>query len=130
VVSSIFQRFGLRVFDVEELSTHGGSLRIFGCHDGSQITESPRVQEIIENEIKNGMTNITTYHEFQTKAENVKNALVSFLIEQRKPWKDQSQLMVQQLKEILFLNFAGIRPDLLPFVCDSATFKTREIYAR
>jgi len=122
VVSSIFQRFGLRVFDVEELSTHGGSLRIFGCHDGSQITESPRVQEIIENEIKNGMTNITTYHEFQTKAENVKNALVSFLIEQKNLGKTVAAFGAAA-KGNTILNFAGIRSDLLSFVCDSATSK-------
>lgn len=122
VVKRIFNKFGLRVFDVEELSTHGGSLRIFGCHYSNQIIESLKVQELIETEEKNGLSSITTYDQFQIKAEKVKNALVSFLIKQKNLGK-KVVAFGAAAKGNTILNYAGIGPDLLPYVCDSAPSK-------
>ena len=121
-VSRIFNNVGLRVFDVEELSTHGGSLRVFGCHDDSQRSDTSRVAKVIEEETKNGLMNITVYQDFQARAEKVKNSLLSFLIEQNKLGKTVAAYGAAA-KGNTILNFAGIRPDLLPFVCDSAPSK-------
>jgi len=121
-VSRIFNNVGLRVFDVEELSTHGGSLRVFGCHDDSQRSDTSRVAKVIEEETKNGLMNITVYQDFQARAEKVKNSLLSFLIEQNKLGKTVAAYGAAA-KGNTILNYAGIRPDLLPYVCDAAPSK-------
>jgi hypothetical protein len=121
-VSSIFSRKGLRIWDVEELETHGGSLRVYGCHEDNARVNSVRVGQILEQESKNGLTDITIYREFQTRAESVKNTLISFLIEQRKRGKSVAAYGAAA-KGNTILNYAGIRPDLLPYVCDSAPSK-------
>jgi hypothetical protein len=121
-VSKIFKCAGLRVFDVEELSTHGGSLRIFGCHDHSTRSDTLRVAEVIDSEKKMGLTNLGVYKQFQARAEKVKNTLTSFLIEQKRLGKTVAAFGAAA-KGNTILNYAGIRSDLLSFVCDSAPSK-------
>ena len=121
-VVSIFSSQGLRIWDVEEIETHGGSLRVYGCHEDNARVNSVRVGQILEQESKNGLTDITIYREFQTRAESVKNTLISFLIEQRKRGKSVAAYGAAA-KGNTILNYAGIRPDLLPYVCDAAPSK-------
>ena len=121
-VTKIFNRAGLRVFDVEELSTHGGSLRIFGCHDHSSRPDTLRVAEVIDSEKKMGLTNLGVYKEFQARAEKVKNTLTTFLIEQKSLGRTVAAFGAAA-KGNTILNYAGIRTDLLSFVCDSAPSK-------
>jgi SAM-dependent methyltransferase len=121
-VSCIFKAEGLRVWDVEELNTHGGSLRVYGCHEGSVKITSSSVNQILKKESKNGLLDITSYNDFQVRAQTIKNTLVSFLIEQKNAGKSVAAYGAAA-KGNTILNYAGIRTDLLPYVCDSAPSK-------
>ncbi len=121
-VSKIFQAAGLRVWHVEKLPTHGGSLRIFGCHadDAKQTTNA--VRQILREEAQRGMQTLTPYVEFQTRADMIKNNLLKFLIEQKKAGRAVVAYGAAA-KGSTLLNYAGVKTDLLPFVCDAAVAK-------
>lgn len=121
-VSRIFEQAGLRVWDVEELSTHGGSLRIYGCHAESDHNCTPQVAHVIDSEIAHGLRDIATYLGFQPRADRVKNDLLSFLIEQKRAGKSVAAYGAAAKGNTL-LNYAGVKPDLLPYVCDAAPSK-------
>ena len=121
-VSHIFSSAGLRIWDIEKLNTHGGSLRVYGCHATSERVNTAKVKEILHQELKKGLLDITTYKNFQARAEKVKNALTSFLIEQKNAGKSVAAYGAAA-KGNTILNYAGIRTDLLPYVCDSAPSK-------
>tara|TARA_B110001450_G_scaffold255974_1_gene284945 strand:- start:624 stop:1817 length:1194 start_codon:yes stop_codon:yes gene_type:complete len=121
-VQLIFERAGLRVFDVEELHTHGGSLRIYGCHATDDRANSLNVTAILEAELKGGLQSLQTYLDFQAKAEKVKDDLLHFLIEKKR----QGEKVISYgaaAKGNTLLNYAGVKPDLLEFVCDAAPSK-------
>jgi hypothetical protein len=121
-VQSIFRRWGLRIWDVEALSTHGGSLRVFGCHEEDSRGDSIRVQAVVQEESQSGLREIETYSEFQDRADRVKDDLLTFLIDAKKKGKRVAAYGAAAKGNTL-LNFAGIKPDLLPFVCDAAVSK-------
>ena len=121
-VSRIFKAAGLRIWDVEELSTHGGSLRIFGCHIDDLRPTAAVVGEILGEEERRGMQTIAPYQSFQAMADKLKNDLLSFLIEQKRAGKKVGAYGAAAKGNTL-LNYAGIKPDLLPFVCDAASSK-------
>ena len=121
-VKTIFNSVGLKIYDVEELSTHGGSLRVYGCHKeiDFQITEQVEAQLLIEKDC--GLLDLKTYVNFQKKAEKVKNGLLSFLIDQ----KNKGNSVVgygAAAKGNTLINYGGIKQDLLPYVCDAAPSK-------
>ena len=64
-VDHIFSSVGLRILDVEEISTHGGSLRVFGCHQNDQRETTKKVDEILKKEITKGLQNLSTYMNFK-----------------------------------------------------------------
>ena len=121
-VKRMFNAAGLRIYDVEELPTHGGSLRIYGCHDQDARRLSPAVEAILAEEARRGMQTIDTYQHFQVKAEQIKDDLLVFLIEQKRAGKTVAAYGAAAKGNTL-LNYAGVRPDLLPFVCDAAVAK-------
>jgi hypothetical protein len=121
-VSRIFQQAGLRVWDVEEIPTHGGSLRVFGCHANDSRPESARVSEVIENERHAGMRSLDVYRDFQARANRVKDDFLGFLIEQKRAGKRVAGYGAAAKGNTL-LNYAGVKPDLLTFVCDAASSK-------
>jgi hypothetical protein len=121
-VSRIFAQAGLRVFDVEELPTHGGSLRIFGCHDEDPRMTTESVRGLIEEEAKRGLQALSTYSNFQTRADEVKDALLSFLLDKKRAGKSVLAYGAAA-KGNTILNYAGIKPDLLPMVFDAAPAK-------
>jgi hypothetical protein len=121
-VSRIFEATGLRVFDVIELSTHGGSLRVFGCHIDDTRTTEASVSTVLAEEAGRGLQSLNTYLDFQAVADRVKNDLLSFLLEQKRT----GQRVVAYgaaAKGNTLLNYAGVKPDLLPLVCDAAVAK-------
>jgi len=121
-VQRIFEQAELRVFDVEELSTHGGSLRVFGCHrDGPRAT-ADSVGNLLAAEAASGMQTLATYTEFQLHADQVKDALLAFLSTQKREGKSVVAYGAAAKGNTL-LNYAGVRPDLLPLVCDAAPAK-------
>lgn len=121
-VTRIFASEGLRVFDVEELPTHGGSLRIYGCHAEDPRYETLTVNAILQREKDGDLLDIAGYSGFQKRAENVKDQLLMFLIEQKKQGK-KVVAYGAAAKGNTLLNFAGVKPDLLTFVCDAAPSK-------
>jgi SAM-dependent methyltransferase len=121
-VNRIFEATGLRVFDVEELTTHGGSLRAYGCHADDPRPQTTAVPALLNEEEKQGLRLLTTYQNFQRQADRVKNGLLTFLIEQKRTGKKVAAYGAAAKGNTL-LNYAGIKPDLLPYVCDAAPSK-------
>lgn len=121
-VRRIFERAGLRVFDVEELPTHGGSLRIYGCHVDDARATTDAVGAVLDEEGRQGMRVLDTYRAFQARADRIKDDLVMFLIDAKRRGKAVAAYGAAAKGNTL-LNYAGIRPDLLPYVCDAAAAK-------
>ena len=121
-VSLIFEKYGLRVWDVEQLATHGGSLRVFGCHTDDARETKSSVRELIEMEKLAGLRNITTYNLFQIRANRIKDDLLEFLIQQKRNGKIVWAYGAAAKGNTL-LNYAGVKPDLLPIVCDASIAK-------
>lgn len=117
-VQRIFAHNGLAIFDVEELTTHGGSLRVFAqrANAGSHAV-TPRVSEVLTREAKAGMTTTGYYAGFQARADKIKNDFLAFLIETNRKGKKIAAYGAAAKGNTL-MNYAGVRPDLLPWVVD------------
>jgi SAM-dependent methyltransferase len=118
----LFERHGLRVFDVEELNTHGGSLRIYVGRVDSVHEICGSVQKILSKEIEFGLQNLEVYLEFQVKCQNVKNDLLEFLLGAKKEGKKIVGYGAAAKGNTL-LNYCGIRQDIMEMVADANTFK-------
>lgn len=121
-VSRIFEQAGLRVWHVEELPTHGGSLRVFGCHADDQRVATAAVADVLAAEERAGLRQLACYLQFQQRADGVKDGLLSFLIEQKRAGKKVAAYGAAAKGNTL-LNYGGVKPDLLQFVCDAAAAK-------
>lgn len=121
-VKKIFETFGLKIYDVEELQTHGGSLRIYACHNDDIRIVTNNVLNLLSIEEKFGLTNIIIYNNFQQEAIKIKNNLLTFLIEQYNLGK-KVYAYGAAAKGNTLLNFAGIKSDLIKFVFDAAESK-------
>jgi SAM-dependent methyltransferase len=121
-VSRIFQAVELRVWDVEELPTHGGSLRIYGCHQADPRPTTNSVKTLLRREAEAGLQTLSPYISFQIRANKVKDDLLCFLIKQKREGKKVAAYGAAAKGNTL-LNYAGIKQDLLPFVCDAAGAK-------
>lgn len=122
VVDKIFKMAGLRVYDVETVSTHGGSLRVYGCHEDDQRISNSSVDEILALEKNEGLQSPLAYLNFQSRVDTIKDQLRLFLIEQKEQGKTVAGYGAAAKGNTL-LNYAGVRPDLLPYVCDAAPSK-------
>lgn len=117
-VERIFAANGLRVFDVEELPTHGGSLRVFAQRaDGGRQPVSPRVAELLGREEAAGMRTPGYYAGFQARAERVKDDFLAFLLDAKRQGKRVAAYGAAAKGNTL-MNFAGVRPDLIAYVVD------------
>lgn len=122
-VRSIFRHHGLELFDVEELPTQGGSLRIFARHaEDSARDISENVAARLEKELSKGLSTMAYYENFQNKADRIKYDLLKFLIEQRETGRKVAAYGAAAKGNTL-LNYCGIRKDLLPFVVDVSPYK-------
>jgi len=121
-VAEIFSSAGLRIFDVEEIPTHGGSLRIYGCHDADLRSTTSAVIDLLASEVKFGLKSLNTYEAFQAKANKVKNDFLFFLIEQKRLGKSIAGYGAAAKGNTL-MNYAGLKNDLIDFVCDAAPSK-------
>ena len=122
-VSQIFDEFGLDIFDVEELPTHGGSLRIFAKHiENISIPNSGRVLAMLEKENQFGLTTIETYTTYQEASEKVKNDFLLFLLNAKNQGKKVAAYGAAA-KGVTLLNFCGVRKDLINFVVDASPHK-------
>ena len=117
-VHRIFADNGLQVFDVEALSSHGGSLRVYAQRsDVSERGISPNVARLLAQETEAGMTTPAFYSDIQAHANKVKDDFVSFLITAKREGKSVAAYGAAAKGNTL-LNYAGVRPDLLPYVVD------------
>lgn len=121
-VQRIFAQAGLRVCDVEQLTTHGGSLRVYGCHADDPRPDNLAVAEVLAAEVTAGLQQLDTYRAFQLRTERIKDDLLLFLIEQKRAGRKVAGYG-GAAKGNTLLNFAGVRPDLLGFVVDAAKAK-------
>ena len=121
-VIRVFTSAGLRLFDVEELPTHGGSLRVYGCHPDDARGQSQAVAALLDEEERRGMRRLEVYSDFQDRADGIKNALLAFLIDQKSQGKSIAAYGAAAKGNTL-LNYAGVKRDLLPYVCDAAPSK-------
>lgn len=121
----IFERAGLKVYDVETLSTHGGSLRIYGCHADGKHEVSAAVAKCLQEEVVGGLQDLAVYKGFQPRAEVVKDDLLTFLIEQKRKGRTVAAYGAAAKGNSL-LNYAGIKQDLISFISDAAPSKQRK----
>ncbi|NNU43660.1 class I SAM-dependent methyltransferase [Ramlibacter montanisoli] len=121
-VQRIFAAAGLRVWDVEELPTHGGSLRVYGCHASDPRATAAAVERLLAEEDRHGLRTLAPYAAFQARADRVKDDLLAFLIEQKRAGRKVAAYGAAAKGNTL-LNYAGVKPDLLPYVCDAAAAK-------
>lgn len=122
VVERIFKVCGLRIWEIEKLATHGGSLRVYGCHDEDERNTSSSVDSVLAEETHGGLQSMSVYRSLQARADQTKNSLLSFLIEKKLAGKSVAAYGAAAKGNTL-LNYAGIKPDLLPWVCDAALAK-------
>ncbi len=122
-VKSIFESHGLTIFDVDELPTHGGSLRIYARHEQNKKKGiSENVSALLEKERSKGMNKIDFYLNFQDQTNKVKNQFLKFLIEQNQIGKKISAYGAAAKGNTL-LNYCGIKKDLISFVVDASPHK-------
>ncbi len=122
-VQQIFSSQGLELFDVEEMPTHGGSLRIFARHAEDETRPvSPRVEALLAKEAGKGMRTLDYYAHFHQQALTVKLALTSFLIEQKRAGRSVAAYGAAAKGNTL-LNYCGIKADLLDYVVDANPHK-------
>lgn len=122
-VKRLFTSLGLELFDVEELPTHGGSLRIYAKHaEDSTKSISQNVAAMVAKEKTTGLETLAYYEGFQEKAFKVKTDLLSFLLEQKKLGKKVAAYGAAAKGNTL-LNYCGVRADLLAYVVDANPHK-------
>ena len=122
VVQKFFDAHGMRVVDVEEWPTHGGSLRVFACHADAARDTSPRVDAMIAREKAAGLSDLDTYRRFAGETVAVKCALLDFLIAAKREGKIVAGYGAPAKGNTL-LNYCGVKPDLLPFTVDRSPHK-------
>src|ERR1700676_2738913 len=119
----IFLAHGLALFDVEELSTHGGSLRIYACHADDRSKDiSPRVLSLRAQEKAAGLSTLQTYFSFAAQVAEARYSLLDFLISARRAGKRIAGYGAPGKGNTL-LNYCSIRSDLLPFTVDRNPYK-------
>jgi 2-polyprenyl-3-methyl-5-hydroxy-6-metoxy-1,4-benzoquinol methylase len=122
-VEQVFARHGLGVFDVDELPTHGGSLRIYAAHSGrTDLPPSSRLADLRDREISYGLRSLPTYGAFGKNVQGVKRALLDFLIHAKGEGKRICGYGAPAKGNTL-LNYCGIRNDFLDFTVDRSPHK-------
>ena len=123
VVQRILAAHGLRVFDVEELGTHGGSLRIYACHaEDASKPPTPQVAELERREAEAGLTGLAYYASFGERVEETKRKLLEFLIAVKRAGKRIVGYGAPGKGNTL-LNYCGIRTDFLDYTVDRSPHK-------
>ncbi len=119
----VLERHGLTLFDVDEIPTHGGSLRFYGKHEEDTSREvSRRVEEIEQREVSEGLTDLATYRDYAQSVMETKWNLVEFLIQARRQGKRVVGYGAPG-KAATLLNYCGIREDLIEYTVDRNKMK-------
>jgi len=122
-VTQVFAAHGLVIFDVEELPTHGGSLRIYAKHeDNGELEISDRVGKLKDKEIQAGLDKLDTYLNFGEKVKQTKRKLLKFLIEAKSEGKVIAAYGAPAKGNTL-LNYCGVRTDFIDYTVDRSPYK-------
>ncbi len=117
-IRDVFARNGLRVFDVEEIKPQGGSLRVFGCHEGDGSKPvSDRVTTLLETELADGVTSLDYYRRFAEQVYRSKRDLLRFLMAAKEDGKSVVGYGAPAKGNTL-LNFCGVRTDFIDYTVD------------
>ncbi len=121
--TKIMEAHGLRIFDVEELKSHGGSLRIFACHSSSQVHRtSPNVQKVMDDEVNAKLDRIEGYEGFAQQVRQTKLELVDFLLTAVRQGKKVAGYGAPG-KSATLLHYCGIGKDLIEYTVDRSLYK-------
>ena len=121
--TKVFAAHGLTIFDVEELSTHGGSLRIYACHSEDTFKPiSQQLKELCRKEELAGFTNLQHYFSFADKVKETKFKLLDFLINAKRQGKTIAGYGAPGKGNTL-LNYCGIRADFIDYTVDRSPYK-------
>ena len=122
-VDQVFNKHRLKIFDVEQIQTHGGSLRIFCCHEEDNTQEiSPRVNEIKQLELNSGLDHLDTYLDYTDKVQQTRQSLLDFIIKA----KEQNKTIVgygAPAKGNTLLNYCNIKTDFIDYTVDRSPHK-------
>ncbi len=121
-IEKMARRHGLKVFDVEEIPTHGGSLRVFFSHEDSNFPREARVDSLLERELNAGLDQIETYTAFSEAVRQTKRNLLSFLIRLKEMRKSICAYGAPGKGNTL-LNYCGIGTDFIDFAVDRNPYK-------
>jgi hypothetical protein len=122
-VQKVFAQHGLKLFDVQELTTHGGSLRIFAKHEGCENhAVQSSVQDLIDREAAAGLTTLETYDAFAEQVRKTKRKLLSFLIQAKREGKSIVGYGAPGKGNTL-LNYCGVGTDFLDYTVDRSPHK-------
>ncbi len=126
-LQNVFRNHDLTIYNIEELPTHGGSLRLYLKHfQNSFIPISKNVQDVINNEIKHGINKLDYYQAFVNRVRKNKLDILEFLIRQKKDGKKIAAYGAAA-KGNTFLNYCGIKNDLIDFVVDASPSKQNKL---
>jgi hypothetical protein len=122
-VEKIFSAHGMKLFDVEEIATHGGSIRIYACHE-EDTTKSVdrRIAELRQRELSAGLDRMDAYSAFTEKVKESKRSLLDFLIRAKRAGKSVAGYGAPGKGNTL-LNYCGIRSDFLDYTVDRNPYK-------
>ena len=121
-VQKVLSAHDLRLFDVDAIPTHGGSLRIYACHDSADFEVQDSVGHLLDKEVQFGLTMELTYVGFQEKVDEIKDEFLGFLLEQKKNNKTVMGYGAAAKGNTL-LNYSGVRSDLVTAVADASPSK-------
>lgn len=122
-VKKIFEAHDLKIYDVEIIPTHGGSLRIYTTHkENNEIFVSNSIYEILEEEKKFGLLDMEVYQQFHVRANKIKYELLEFLLKLKQNGK-KIVAYGAAAKGNTLLNYAGIKSDIIEFVVDKSPYK-------
>ena len=123
-IVDVFASHGIELYDVEELPTHGGSLRIYGKHkEYKALHVSSHVEALIQKEFDFGLNSLDIYRQFQNKADAIKDEFILFLLKQRQAEK-KVVIYGAAAKGNTLLNYCGVKgTSLIQFAVDASPFK-------
>lgn len=122
VVEQVFARHGLKLVDVEELSTHGGSLRVYIRHADAAVEETGRLAELRTRELQAGLDRLETYEHFAHRVRDAKLAILDFILTAKRNGKSIVGYGAAAKGNTL-LSYCGIGPDLVDYVVDRSPYK-------
>ena len=120
--AAVFAAHGMRLFDVEKLSTHGGSLRVYGCHSDASHATTDHVEALLQEERAAGLDDVAAYRGFESKVRQIKCDVLSFLIKVKENGKSVAAFGAAAKGNTL-LNYCGIGPEFIDYVVDTNPHK-------